>query len=170
MDRRRIGSRIGKYAIGLCLAAAAGCAEEEPFVFTEAAKPSPLFTDQVYPVLLRDCAFHACHGSGDRLFRIWGPKRSRISDPTLSLSGEPERARIGAEIQGTYEMAIGFIDVKHPEESILLRKGLDPQAGGSGHLGLDRYGRNVYRSGDSPGYVTLSKWVYEMSARAAAAP
>jgi hypothetical protein len=150
-------------AIGLSLAAV-GCAEEEPWELTATSKTSTLFAEGVYPVLLRDCAFFACHGSTERLFQVWGPKRRRMND--LPLTGDEELARIDMEMKKTFEMAVGFVDVNDPGNSLLLRKGLDPQAGGTGHLGLDKYGRNVYRSGSSPGYLTLAKWVYDLQAKA----
>lgn len=153
------------FLIGLGLAAV-GCAEDEPWQLTETSTSSPLFSDGVYPVLLRDCAFFACHGSTDRLFQVWGPKRHRINE--LELSGNAERMRIDQERQKTFDMAIGFVDINNPGNSLLLRKGLDAQAGGTGHLGLDKYGRNVYRSASSPGYVALAKWVYDLQARAKA--
>jgi hypothetical protein len=79
-----------------------------------------------------------------------------------NFDDQGERARINDEVLATYDMAIGFVDINDPGNSLLLRKGLDPQAGGTGHLGLDKYGRNVYRSGASPGYVDLAKWVYSL--------
>lgn len=153
------------FAIGLSLAAV-GCAQEEPWELTGTSTSSKAFSEGVYPVLLRDCAFFACHGSTDRLFQVWGPKRHRIND--LPLTGAQERARITQEMTATFNMAVGFVDVNDPGNLLLLRKGLDAQAGGTGHLGLDKYGRNVYRSGSSPGYVTLAKWVYELQAVAKA--
>ena len=153
------------FAIGLSLAAV-GCTEEEPWKITESSTTSLLYTEGVYPVLLRDCAFFACHGSTDRLFQVWGPKRHRIDD--LPLTGDDERRRIDAEMQQTFNMAIGFVDINDPGNSLLLRKPLDSQAGGTGHLGLDKYGRNVYRSASSPGYIALAKWVYDLQAKAKA--
>jgi hypothetical protein len=144
---------------GLCLAAL-GCEAEQPWEISEASPTSNLFTQGAYPVLLRDCAFFACHGSTDRLFQVWGPKRTRLYPG--ELDDAEERARIGQEVIKTFDMAIGFIDINDPGNSLLLRKGLDPQAGGTGHLGLDKFGRNVYRSGESPGYVELAKWVYDL--------
>lgn len=152
--------RLTSCAIGLCLVAATGCAPKEPWALTTAASPSPLFVDKVYPVLLRDCAFFACHGSEERLFQVWGPKRRRLFEG--DLSGDEERSRIAMELKQTYMLAISFVDINDPARSLLLRKGLDPQAGGTGHLGLDKFGRNVYRSGESPGYLALSEWVYSL--------
>jgi hypothetical protein len=154
------------FAIGLGLAAV-GCAEEQPWKLSESSKQSILYTEGAYPVLLRDCSFFACHGSSERLFQVWGPKRHRLT--SANLSGEEERMQIGAEVEKTFDMAIGFIDVNDPGNSLLLRKGLDPQAGGTGHLGLDKYGRNVYRSASSPGYIKLAQWVYDVAAKAKSA-
>lgn len=154
-------------AIGLCLAAV-GCAKEEPWALTEAGASSA-FTDDVYPVLLRDCAFPACHGAPERLFKVWGPRRTRLGSTEVGTDAE-ERERVGMEMQRTYQSAISFVDVKDPTRSLLLRKGLDSQAGGTGHLGLDKYGRNVYRSADSQGYVELSTWVFSLSAQQQTTP
>lgn len=153
------------FAIALSFAAV-GCAEDQPWELSESSKTSNLYTEGAYPVLLRDCAFFACHGSSERLFQVWGPKRRRLT--SSMLSGQEEYAQIGAEMEKTFDMAIGFVDVNDPGNSLLLRKGLDAQAGGTGHLGLDKYGRNVYRSASSPGYIALAKWVYDLQAKAKA--
>jgi hypothetical protein len=42
----------------------------------------------------------------------------------------------------------------------LLQKPLAIAAGGSGHLGVDKYGRDVYRTAQDSGYVVLARWVY----------
>lgn len=153
--------QLSLIALGLCFAAV-GCQEEQPrWQLSEATTSSPLWREGAYPVLMRDCSFFACHGSTDRLFQIWGPKRARLSDASM-LDKEAERVLINDEIQATFDMALGFIDINDPGNSLLLRKGLDPQAGGTGHLALDKYGRNVYRSAASPGYVDLAKWVYSL--------
>jgi hypothetical protein len=148
-------------AAGLCCLTL-GCAEEEPWKLSEATPTSKLWSDGAYPVLMRDCSFFACHGSTDRLFQVWGPKRRRLYEG--NLEGDDERIRLGEESSRTFEMAVGFVDITDPSRSLLLRKALDAQAGGTGHLGLDKFGRNVYRSGDSPGYVELAKWVYSLRA------
>ena len=151
------------FAIGLSLAAV-GCAEDEPFKFSAGTVTSPLFSEGAYPVMLRDCAFFACHGSDDRLFRVCGPKRHRLF--AMTETGDAERTNIKDEMTQTLNLAVGFIDIDDPGNSLLLRKGLDSQAGGTGHLGLDKYGRNVYRSASSPGYVVLAQWVYDVAAKA----
>jgi hypothetical protein len=155
--------QLSLFVVGLCLAAI-GCEAEQPWELSEASNSAPLWSgpDGAYPVLLRDCGFPACHGSEERLFQVWGPKRHRWGNDPIDLPAEQERARIGIELQKTFDMAIGFVDINDPGNSLLLRKGLDAQAGGTGHLGLDKFGRNVYRSGASSGYVALAKWAYSL--------
>ena len=152
-------SQVSLIAAGLCCLTL-GCAEEQPWKLSEATTTSKAWAEGAYPVLMRDCAFFACHGSTDRLFQVWGPKRRRIFEG--DLVDDAERLRLGEESNATFAMALGFVDINDPGSSLLLRKALDAQAGGTGHLGLDKFGRNVYRSGDSPGYVELAKWVYSL--------
>ena len=115
-----------------------------------------MFEDEVYPVLIRDCAFSTCHGAEERFFRIWGPGRVRL-DP---LSTTAFTAATQEELDNSYQRATSMIDAKQPSRSLLLRKPLATAAGGAGHLGADQFGRNVYRSVDDEGYLVLSRWVY----------
>ena len=139
--------------VWIALLGTLGCADET----TELVVSTPdrmQFESEVYPVLLRDCAFHACHGSTDRFLQVFGPGRGRIAldvkavDPALPL-----------EITHSYDRARSMIDAHHPEQSLLLRKPLAVQAGGSGHEGADELGRNVYQSQLEPGYAALKRWV-----------
>jgi hypothetical protein len=52
-----------------------------------------------------------------------------------------------------------MIDKADPASSLLLRKPLAVEAGGAGHLGVDKYGRNVYRTAQDTGYLVLARWV-----------
>jgi hypothetical protein len=132
--------------------------------------PSPLrlaspdkaqFVATAYPILLRDCGFPACHGAQDRFFRIYGPGRSRLAPTADADPGDPET---DAEVSQSYERARSMIDARHPQESLLLRKPLESQAGGAGHKGVDAYRRNVYLTVQDPRYQALRNWVYAMSA------
>jgi hypothetical protein len=113
------------------------------------------FAQNVYPVLLRDCAFHACHGSSERFLQVFGPGRGR-----LSLDSKPLDPATPAEIDHSYARARSMIDVNAPAQSLLLRKPLAVKAGGTGHEGADDWGRNVYDSTTEPGYVELVHWVH----------
>jgi hypothetical protein len=146
-------------AASICLAlwGLAGCAEEEPWEVPMI--DNNRFESDVYPVLLRDCGFHACHGSEERFFRIWGPGRVRMGDHFAFDEADD------AEVDETYRRAVSFIDSIDPKRSLLLKKPLAVEAGGAGHLGVDKFGRNVYRTTASPGYLALVRWVYSVERR-----
>jgi hypothetical protein len=112
------------------------------------------FETQVYPVLLRDCGFHACHGSTERFFQVFGPGRGR-----LNLAAQPLDAVDAAEVELSYTRARSMIDPENPARSPLLVKPLATAAGGVGHQGADSLGRNVYVSTMEPGYAVLVAWV-----------
>lgn len=112
------------------------------------------FESDVYPILLRDCGFPACHGDSDRFFRVHGPGRTRL-DPT-SLPYDPPSTE---EIDATFDRARSMLAaVPDPMQSLLLRKPLEAAAGGGAHAGLDALGRNVYASTDDPSWQTLAAW------------
>ena len=140
---------------GLLLLAALGlgCAEAEGDL-TIAAPDRARFDAEVWPILVRDCGFSECHGSGTRFFRVVGPGHERL-DPLT----RPTDAVTPAELQLSYDRARSMIEVADPEQSLLLRKPLAAAAGGSGHLGLDGFGRNVYQKLDDPNFQTLVRWV-----------
>jgi hypothetical protein len=157
MSGRRLRAVLSFILLG-CLA---GCADET----TELVVSTPdraTFETEVYPVLLRDCAFHACHGSTDRFLQVFGPGRGRIApelkplDPTAPI-----------EIQHSYDRARSMIDAQRPERSLLLKKPLATEAGGSGHEGADELGRNVYQAKSDPGYAAIQRWVLGVPAQPA---
>ena len=141
----------------LLLAAAAGSCAAEPG-WQAASISTSVFEEEVYPVLIRDCAFSTCHGAQERFFRVWGPGRSRL-DPLRATAFTPATSE---EIQSSLQRTMSMVDAQEPSRSLLLRKPLATAAGGAGHLGADRFGRNVYRSVDDEGYLVLSRWVYSV--------
>jgi hypothetical protein len=126
--------------------------------------PSPdaeLFEAEVYPLLLRDCGFFACHGNSERFFRIYGPGRLRIDSSTMTYDPPTQ-----AEVEHTYERARSMLSGVHGiDDSLLLRKPLDESADGAGdgHRGTDVWGHNVYRSADDVAYRALLKWAHARS-------
>ena len=141
----------------LWAALAGGCAPVEP----QGALATPdraTFDTQVWPILVRDCGFSACHGSEPRFFLVFGPGHERL-DPTLRTSA-PVTPQ---ELQLSYDRARSMIDLDEPGLSPLLRKPLEVAAGGSGHQGTDNFGRDVYRSVDDPSFQTLLRWVSGVS-------
>jgi len=59
-----------------------------------------VFEAEVYPILLRDCGFPACHGDTDRFFRVHGPGRTRLDTSTL-----PYAAPTDEELEATFDRA-----------------------------------------------------------------
>jgi hypothetical protein len=115
-----------------------------------------LFESSVYPVLIRDCAFYACHGNTERFFRVYGPGRLRISDEL-----EAYDPATPAEIHHTYERARSMLQgVRGVKDSLLLRKPLDATEGGAGkgHRGTDLWGHDVYRVADDVAYQKILEW------------
>jgi hypothetical protein len=163
--RRLMSSRLRTCAVGIWLLLAA-CQSDESWVLPSGYEAS--FEKEVFPVLLRDCAFHTCHGAEGRFFRVWGPGRVRLENlgafQAYDAKAMPPRVASPLEVNTSYQRAVAFIDKKNPRRSLLLRKPLAVGAGGAGHLGADNYGRNVYRTLDSQGYVTLSRWVFAVAA------
>lgn len=141
------------------------CGYPEP----SAALPSPSsaeFQESVYPVLLRDCGFAACHGTSERFFQVYGPGRERLSEETAPL--DPVTA---AELELSYGRARSMLKTgKHWRESQLLRKPLAEAAGGAGHRGADPWKQNLYASKQDPGYRALERWARAASSAVSEAP
>ncbi len=149
--------RFSRAGIGLLLLAGLGCKSgDDKAVF--AHREFQQFQHEVYPVLLRDCAFQACHGAPARFFRVWGPGRARLPTP-MGLPDEFDQPTVD-EISATESLALSMIDDGDPGRSLLLRKPLAVAAGGSGHLGVDKHGRDIYRTAQDSGYLTIARWVY----------
>jgi hypothetical protein len=142
--------------LSAALLCAAGCAEEIPTRQIARREFMP-FQREVYPVLLRDCGFPDCHGAPERIFRVWGPGRARL--PRETHIPEALDLPTGDEVASTYSLSLSMIDAADPAHSLLLKKPLAVEAGGAGHLGVDKYGRNVYRTAQDAGYLVLARWV-----------
>lgn len=137
----------------LALVVGTGCVGEAPV-----AEPPEVdrarFEREVYPVLLRDCGFPACHGDTSRFFRVLGPGRTRL-DPTTGLYAAPT----SAEIDATYDRARSMLSgAPEPRQALLVRKPLEASAGGAAHMGRDALGRNVYASTDAAGWRAIAGW------------
>lgn len=113
-----------------------------------------VFDAEVWPILVRDCGFSECHGHPARFFRVFGPGHERL-DPTTRLAAPVTEA----ELQLSYARALSVVDRDAPETSLLLRKPLEVAAGGSGHEGIDSFGRDVYRRVEDPNFQVLVQWV-----------
>jgi hypothetical protein len=134
------------------LAALAACGDAAELSISNPERAE--FLSSVYPVMLRDCAFHACHGSTERFLQVFGPGRGRMSATIRPLDPPTD-----AEIAHSYDRARSLINSSDPANSLLLRKPLEVGAGGTGHEGADDLGRNVYQTTVDPNYAALSHWV-----------
>jgi len=162
MTARSSSRAVAWILVALALGAATGC-EEARGPWAPADREFRDF-QRVFPVLMRDCGFHTCHGSEERLFRIYGPGRARLDPDNKAFD-----PLTGDEASASFQSALSFIDSAHPERSMLLRKPLAVAAGGSGHEGVDPFGRNVYRTREDSGYLALEAWVLGQGGAADAA-
>jgi hypothetical protein len=133
--------------------ALAACASPTPELVLS-APDRVAFETQAYPVLLRDCGFHACHGSSERFFQVFGPGHGRILSTTQPLDEVQP-----LEVEYSYQRARSMLDSENLDQSPLLLKPLSPAAGGVGHQGVDSLGRDVYVSTTEPGYAALAAWI-----------
>jgi hypothetical protein len=116
--------------------------------------PSPdefSFQVEVYPILLRDCGFPACHGDTRRFFRLFGPGRTRYRTRDVTPLMSPPT---GEELTAAYNRTRSMLVTDGPvEESLLLQKPLH-----AGHSGDDEWGQNVYWTEADPSYQVLLRW------------
>jgi len=112
------------------------------------------FEALVYPILVRDCAFPACHGQAGRFLRVHGPGRSRLSEET-ALSAPATDEEMTLAFERTRSM---LASAESPEASLLLRKPLELDQGGAPHMGVDRFGRDVFADTLDPAYLALLQW------------
>jgi hypothetical protein len=124
-----------------------------------------VFDNEVWPILVRDCGFNACHGGEPRFFRVLGPGHERL-DPATRLTAPVT----DAELQLSYDRARSMVDANDPNLSSLLLKPLEVAAGGSGHEGTDSFGRNVFQSIDDPSFQVLARWASSLSAQTPEGP
>lgn len=114
------------------------------------------FVARAYPVLMRDCAFAACHGNNERLFQVYGPGRARLRNPEkddafpgFGSSATPRELQVSFDRARSMLLHRGDLSM-----SPLLRKPVQ----GSAHFGIDRWKRNIYASKKAAGYVILKTW------------
>ena len=147
----------------LGLAAAIGCGSSKELSGPLPSPDGEQFVTQVYPMLLRDCAFAGCHGVEERFFQLYGPGRMRMPANQLSPETQVELDYTDPanldEVRYSYDRALSMLaSAEQVEDSLLLRKPLEAQAGGQGHKGVDDLGRNVFASKQDRRWQLLLAW------------
>lgn len=138
----------------LAASVAMGACEPEADLYGVPERDPIAFQNQVYPILLRDCAFPACHGAPGRFFHIYGPGRTRLLETTLPYApATPEE--LAMSFDRTRSM---LVDPDGPRRAPLLRKPLAIGSGGSGHKGDTPNGTAIYASKEDPSYIALFRW------------
>ncbi|MGE0398243.1 MAG: hypothetical protein AB7T06_16185 [Kofleriaceae bacterium] len=137
----------------LALVFVIGCTSIEGDLDVPQADPVT-FRTTVYPVLLADCGFPACHGSRERFFRVFGPGRTRLAGDT-----DPYAPATPEELAESFTRARSMlISPDGVRRSPLLRKPLAVTAGGAGHEGTDAWGANLYATKQDPHFQALFFW------------
>ena len=118
-------------------------------------EPDPaVFRDDVYPILLRDCAFSGCHGDPERFFAVFGPGRTRLRAETdLDAPVTTEELAVSYARAQSMLLSPGGI-----QRAPLVRKPLAEAAGGVRHRGTDPWGGAIFPSKQDPRFVVLAQW------------
>ncbi|MEM6996482.1 MAG: hypothetical protein AAF721_38615 [Myxococcota bacterium] len=138
--------------LGGCLGYAACVALGACEAPDDAVVPAPdydAFERDIFPLLLRDCGFSACHGREERPFRLYGPYRLRLDSQTAA--DDPVTAE---ELWLSYQRTRSMLVAADLEDAPLLRKPLP----GGGHDGIEEAGGAVYESDRDPSFVLLRRW------------
>jgi hypothetical protein len=135
------------------LLASAGCVTTDTALSLPTVDAS-VFRSSVYPILLADCGFPACHGTSQRPFSIFGPGRTRLLAETMPYDPATP-AELAHSFTRAQSMLLGPDGVRR---SPLLRKPLAISAGGAGHYGEDPWGNNLYLTKTDPHFIVLFFW------------
>jgi hypothetical protein len=140
--------------IGL-LSSTAACAHGAEYSGPPPEPDGQSFVREVYPMLLRECAFVGCHGAPERFFQVFGPGRARLDANAV----KPDAPATLAEVVHSYDRARSMLaTADRIQDALLLGKPLERSAGGQGHKGVDELGRNVFASKSDPEYALLLRW------------
>jgi len=110
---------------------------------------------EVQPVFDNSCSTLACHGDGRRPFHVFTRNRLRLEGEITDLN----QPLTQAEIDANFDNARGFASDR-AQESWLLKKPLEPSAGGWFHIGKERFeGEDVWTTTDDPNYQVVLRWL-----------
>ena len=139
--------------------ALAGCQELDA-AFVAPPLDEANFRCEVEPVLAARCSFYACHGSGQRPFRVYAVNRLRLN-PGVMADGYVLAAPLTVEERrANFQSALSLAPARQLPASLLLLKPLDVAAGGFFHEGKTLYGGgDVFLTTADPGYAKIAGWL-----------
>ena len=126
-----------------------GCVEDSPSEWLLDADYE-IFVQDVQPIVAARCANPSCHGAAGRPFEIYAPEQHRLDPGEVFL----DEALDEEELNRNFACSVAFIQAS-AEASPLLRKPLDPDAGGSEHAGGVQFG-----DAESSEYQTVLAWIW----------
>lgn len=147
-----IGAGAAAGAVTSVTGCQSGLADEAPL---STALDEPYFRCKVQPILSKSCSMFACHGTSDRYFRLYARNRLRYG-----IASEAKRNSFlnAQERQLNYDAARAFIDLNVVDNSLLLKKPLEADAGGYYHGATLLGTSNVFPKIDDSDYKILVKW------------
>jgi hypothetical protein len=143
---------------GLLALLACACVSENPELELPALDRD-LFRCEVAPVLAKQCAAPACHGNGQRYYRLFARNRLRYGVDELDRADPLTSFEVDANYDATRALVLGL---GRAEDSMLLRKPLEASVGGYYHGATRTFraqGHNVFASLTDPEFATLARWV-----------
>lgn len=113
------------------------------------------FRCRVQPVLTKNCAMLACHGTPDRYYRIYARNRLRYG-----IAGEAERNSVlnAGEARHNFDATRAYVDVGNEGESLVLKKTLATDAGGFYHGATQLGNANIFPDVEWPEYKVILDW------------
>jgi len=121
-----------------------------------ASLDEPYFRCKVQPVLTKSCSAFACHGDAKRFFRVFARNRLRAQGAEKDRNAPFS----DAERAANFDSARAFVDDGSIDDSLILVKPLDVNAGGRFHRGREIYGQgDVFSDRNDPDFKTLQSWL-----------
>lgn len=109
------------------------------------------FETHVQPILSEGCGSPSCHGTNERPLELYSVRMHRLDPDDVFL----ETPLTPEELWLNFARSCGFLmDLDAPEDCELLKKPLDPKAGGSEHVGGVQFG-----DADNPDYASILDWI-----------
>ncbi len=131
-----------------------GCTavENEPFPDPTAALDETAFRCKVEPILVKQCSYLACHGTGESALRVYSSGKLRASPP--ATNDDANAPLTDAERHANFTSAVGFSVATAPADNWLLRKPLPAKLGGYEHKG-----GAIYADTQDPQYAAIYAWL-----------